>query len=362
MQIGLTNCLMFRSSFNRPNLSYEVRSGSYKKDAKVKEIAEFIAQKHSINLGNRRNAKCGIIYCTSKKRTEEVAEKLDSELGKILGRVDAPRVRYYHADLLPEERERIQQSWTDGHLPIVVATVAFGMGINKPDVRFVIHYNMPKSLEGYLQESGRAGRDGEAADCVLYYNWSDVQGHKSLLQDPDQRQEALDRGATSQQYDIQQDHSIESLHAVAAFCQEPLRCRREMMLEHFDEKFERSQCNKTCDNCQKLGGLEVKMVDRTEAAKTVIQVVRHLAKKQEATRRNETSLTKIAAVFNGASSQDKHDTSIFGAGKVHRLSKKEVDRLIRTMITKVSSCCHTLNGVQYHWLFSRALNYSLITY
>lgn len=329
---------MFRSSFNRPNLSYKVQFGGKSQDAKIKEIAQMISDRHSIPLGNSRTAKCGIIYCTAKLTAETVAEKLNLELDTILGPSRSRRVKPYHAGFTKEEREAIQQDWTAGNVPIVVATIAFGMGINKPDVRFVVHFNMPKSLEGYLQESGRAGRDGQPAECVIYYNWNDVIKLKKMLQDEEKREEAIERGATSEQFDIQQAHSLESLHAMAAFCQEPHRCRREMMLEYFNEKFERSECKNTCDNCQKLDGLQLKYVDQTESAKTVIQILEYLAKKQEASKSNEASLGTVRSIFYGDKEvEGKYDSSIIGIGKVFKFPKKEMERLIRTMITEVSS-------------------------
>ena len=266
LQLGLDSCLLFRSSFNRPKLLLEVRE---KSNNSLKEIASLISNKFSNAVGRYRTPQCGIIYCTATQKCEQVAQNLEDMLIEKMGRPAnprKPRVKPYHGKLDPALREATQQEWSAGELPIVVATIAFGMGINKPDVRFVIHYSVAKSLEGYLQESGRAGRDGQEAHCLLYFNWGDVIGLKSMLKNGNE--ELVARGGSLQDAERQKQVNLDSLNMMAAFCQEKYRCRREMLLEHFGEKFDRKQCGGTCDNCKTVNEAKGKIVlrDVTPAA------------------------------------------------------------------------------------------------
>ncbi|GFY88536.1 DNA helicase [Actinidia rufa] len=151
--LGLVNCIVFRQSFNRPNLCYSVIPKTKKC---VEDIDGFIKKNHF--------DECGIIYCLSRMDCEKVAEKLQ-ECGH--------KAAFYHGSMDPAQRAFIQKQWSKDEINIICATVAFGMGINKPDVRFVIHHSLPKSIEGYHQECGRAGRDGQHSSCVLYYSYSD---------------------------------------------------------------------------------------------------------------------------------------------------------------------------------------------
>ncbi len=156
--LGLENYNFFLSSFNRPNLYYEIK---YNLDPD-KEIVKFI---------KLNNNKSGIIYCLSRKKAEEVSELLNLNNIKSL---------HYHAGLEPKIRKENQEAFLMEKVHVIVATIAFGMGIDKPDVRFVIHYNLPKSLENYYQETGRAGRDGGEGKCILFYNQNDVEKFQNL--------------------------------------------------------------------------------------------------------------------------------------------------------------------------------------
>ena len=206
-QLGLTNSKLFISSFDRKNLSIAVR-GQVEKKKKLQEIVNFI---------ERRKNESGIIYCLSRKNTEEVANHL-----KAAGH----SVAFYHAGMHHEEREKTQTDFINDDTKIIVATIAFGMGIDKSNVRFVIHYNLPKNLEGYYQEIGRAGRDGLAAETVLYYNMRDFVLYSQFADD-------------SANTEMQK----EKLNRMLQFA-EAKSCRRKILLSYFGEHL-----NENCNNC-----------------------------------------------------------------------------------------------------------------
>lgn len=212
--LGMLDATVYKSSFNRPNLYYEVKPKG-RKDQVHKDIINYI---------NKHPNKSGIIYCLSRKKVEEIAEML-----KMNGIKALP----YHAGLDPKTRAHHQDSFLMEDCNVIVATIAFGMGIDKPDVRFVIHYDVPKSLEGYYQETGRGGRDGLQGDCLLFYNPNDIEKLEKFMKDKPVAEQEI--GAL--------------LIAETAAFAESSQCRRKLLLHYFGENFDEKDCNSMCDNC-----------------------------------------------------------------------------------------------------------------
>lgn len=209
--LGIKGARQFHSSFNRPNLYYEVRPKTRHVDA---DIIRFIKQ----NPG-----KSGIVYCLSRKKVEEMAELL-----KINGIKALP----YHAGMDGPVRSENQDAFLHEKVDVIVATIAFGMGIDKPDVRYVIHYDIPKSLEGYYQETGRAGRDGGEGRCVTFFTHKDLVKLEKLIQTKKPEEQDISR----------------QLLAEAAHYAESSVCRRRILLNYFGEEYDREECG-NCDNC-----------------------------------------------------------------------------------------------------------------
>ncbi len=211
--LQMTDAMLFKSSFNRPNLFYEIRP---KRDV-IKEIIRYI----KYNTG-----KSGIIYCLSRKKVEEVAEALNLNGIKALP---------YHAGLEPKVRADTQDKFLMEDAEVIVATIAFGMGIDKPDVRFVIHHDIPKSMEGYYQETGRAGRDGGEGVCISFYAQKDVDKLAKFMKDKPVSEREI---------------GTQILKEVIDYSESAV-CRRKQILHYFGENFNETGCNCMCDNCKK---------------------------------------------------------------------------------------------------------------
>ncbi|XP_010677515.1 ATP-dependent DNA helicase Q-like 2 isoform X3 [Beta vulgaris subsp. vulgaris] len=234
--LHIPKCVKFVSSVNRPNLFYMVREKSSTGKVVVDEIAEFIR-------GSYPNNESGIVYCFSRKECEQVAKEL---------RERGIKADYYHADMEVKDRENVHLRWSTGKLQVIVGTVAFGMGINKPDVRFVIHHSLSKSMETYYQESGRAGRDGHPAECLLYFRPADMPRQSSMV--------------------FYENSGLQNLYDIVRYCQSRTGCRRAAFFKHFAEPLQ--QCNGMCDNC--VSSSEVKDIDVSRHAKAMISLIQNI--------------------------------------------------------------------------------------
>lgn len=269
--LGITDAKVFKSSFNRPNLYYEIKD---KVDAE-KDIIRFIKQ----NPG-----KSGIIYCLSRKKVEELAELLS---------INGVRALPYHAGLDAKTRAENQDRFLSEDVDVIVATIAFGMGIDKPDVRFVIHYDIPKSIESYYQETGRAGRDGMEGRCIAYYSYRDIQKLEKFMQGKPVAEQEISRQLLSE---------------VTAYA-ESSQCRRKLLLNYFGEEYHQTNCQ-CCDNCIHPketfdGRAEMSLVIRLIESLPEHFKIDHLA-------------NVLAGVSNSIIKSYKHDQlEFFGAGKNH---------------------------------------------
>jgi ATP-dependent DNA helicase RecQ len=269
-QLKLKEPSVYCGSFDRKNLYYEIRP---KKDAYTQILRYLYAHRES----------SGIIYCQSQQATETIAAKLTGDGFPALP---------YHAGLPQEARKSHQEAFIQNKVRIIVATVAFGMGINKPDVRFVIHHDLPKNLESYYQETGRAGRDGQPADCLLFYSYGDkhkIEYFIEEIEDPHQKELAQRK-----------------LNSILRFCDEK-GCRRKALLRYFGEMYQENNCS-SCDNCT----TSTEIWDATDSARKLFICIRDT--------RERYGLGYMAEILTGNYSeriyQRRHDRySLFGTGK-----------------------------------------------
>ena len=267
--LGILDADVYKSSFNRPNLYYEVKS---KQDV-TKEIIKYIKN----NAG-----KSGIIYCLSRKKVEEMAETL---------KVNGIKALPYHAGMDSATRTANQDKFLMEEADIIVATIAFGMGIDKPDVRFVIHYDIPKSLEGYYQETGRAGRDGGEGNCIAYYSYNDIMKLEKFMQ-----------GKPIAEQEIGKQLLLETVSYA-----ESSVCRRKLLLHYFGEEYPKDNCE-ACDNC-----LHPKA--QFEGSEAVVNVLETILAVKEKFKADHIANILAGKVTSAIKSYKHHKLELFGVGE-----------------------------------------------
>jgi ATP-dependent DNA helicase RecQ len=302
--LEIMDAKVFKSSFDRPNLYYEVRPKT--KDV-IKDIIKYIKQ----NQG-----KSGIVYCLSRKKVEELAETLV---------VNGIRALPYHAGLDSQTRKENQDKFLMEEVDVIVATIAFGMGIDKPDVRFVIHHDIPKSLEGYYQETGRAGRDGGEGNCIAFYDYEDI--HKL---------EKFNKGKNVAEQEI----ARELLNETVTYAESAV-CRHRLLLHYFGEEYEKENCG-SCDNCR----YPKEKFDGTEDMKLILEAVsetKQLFKTKHIVELLVGKLTgdiKAAKQENneffgaGGEHDEKYWTAIIRQALVHKLLSKDIENYGILKLTK----------------------------
>ena len=290
--LGIQGCRQFSQSFNRPNLSYEVLP---KSKGIINSIADLIKERYT--------GKSGIIYCLSRKSCEQVAQKL-SETGI--------RAYHYHAGMESPERSDVQRKWQKNEYHVIVATIAFGMGIDKADVRYVIHHSLPKSLEGYYQETGRAGRDGKRSECYLYYQYADSRILRKMI----------DEGEGSRE---QKQRLNDMLRTVVQYCENKADCRRAQVLGYFSEAFDASKCNNTCDNCRSDATFVTK--DLTEYAAMAIKLVSQVHE-------GNVTMHQCVDAFRGASAAKIKSSGLqeYGWGYGKDLDRGDNERIFQHLL------------------------------
>ncbi|XP_062197489.1 ATP-dependent DNA helicase Q-like 2 isoform X2 [Phragmites australis] len=279
--LHIPGCVKFVSTVNRPNLFYKVYEKSSVGKVVIDEMASFISEAYP-------NNESGIVYCFSRKECEQVAKEL-RDRGILAD--------YYHADMDIVAREKIHTCWSKGKSQVIVGTVAFGMGINKPDVRFVIHHSLSKSMETYYQESGRAGRDGLPSECVLYYRPGDVPRQSSMV--------------------FYENCGLQNLYDIVRYCQSKKSCRRGAFFQHFGEALQ--DCNGMCDNC--ASSIELKDIDATYHTKVIVSLLHDMQLNDQ-----RATLLQLVDKFKA---KWKH---LGGSNQAVDLKREEIEQLIVHLI------------------------------
>lgn len=307
--LGMEGATVYSQSFNRPNLRYAVRSKKGK--AKANEFVEDVVELINSEYKNQT----GIIYTLSRKSCEQLAQLLQNQHG-----ISA---HHFHASMGVDEKARVQRQWQNGTIKVVVATIAFGMGIDKPDVRFVVHHTIPKSLEGYYQETGRAGRDGKISGCYLYYGYPDTKVLKDFIYKSDGTEE-------------QKERQRKMLQRIVQYCENRSDCRRVQVLSYFGEAFAKEDCGGTCDNCK--SDAVFRTMDFTPQASAALKIVR-------AVQESHVTLLHCVDILRGMPNAKikrlGHET-VEGFGAASTTSRGEIERIFYRLLMENALAEHNV--------------------
>jgi len=296
--LGIMYANVFKSSFNRPNLYYEVRP-------KVN------AAKEIIKLIKNNSGKSGIIYCLSRRKVEELAEIL---------KVNGIKALPYHAGMDSETRTTTQDKFLMEDIDVIVATIAFGMGIDKPDVRFVIHYDIPKSLEGYYQETGRAGRDGGEGRCITFYSYKDIQKLEKFMQGKPIAEQEIGR---------------QLLLETASYAESSI-CRRKQLLHYFGEKYLEDNCE-TCDNC-------IHPKTQFEGKKYIRKVIETVLEVKEIFKADHIVNILTGNLTSAVKTYKHHQLEVFGSGN------EKDDKFWNAMVRQALTSCLLIKDIENYGL------------
>ncbi|ESN94423.1 hypothetical protein HELRODRAFT_68914, partial [Helobdella robusta] len=304
-QLRMKTPKWFMQSFNRPNLKYDLRPKKPKN--LTNEIIDLIKQKFS--------GQSGIVYCLSRRECDSVAQDLR--------KANIP-AESYHAGLTDSERNDVQRRWiSEINCKVVCATIAFGMGIDKPDVRFVMHYSLPKSIEGYYQESGRAGRDGLIAVCTLFYSYQDVSRLRRMIETDE-----------AGNFEGKKVH-LDNLYRMVQYCENKTDCRRSQQMFYFGETFDKSKCGvfkgALCDNCSSKEKFQI--WDASEAAIEIVKGFKEMKMKSY----DKYTMIHLIEVFKGSKNskviESGHNSSRFyDKSTKYGLDRNDSERLFRQMV------------------------------
>ncbi|KAG5369961.1 ATP-dependent helicase SGS1 [Yarrowia sp. C11] len=322
VRMDIQSCLrpnrrFFKQSFNRPNLYYEVRP-------KTKTVQQDI----EALLRGRFRGQTGIIYCHSKQLCETTSETLQQA---------GIRANFYHAGMETEQRTVVQAAWQSGKIQVVCATIAFGMGIDKADVRYVIHCTVPRNMEGYYQETGRAGRDGRPSTCIVFFNQKDA---RQILFNIAKDEFLGENGKVDWQLtQRQRTHHRELMQGVINYCENRVDCRRVQVLRYFNETFDPKLCRDSCDNCRYGHEYTQETRDVTDVSKNIIKLVSAAIQESQ----NITVAYCCDLIRGSAIKKVKdlgHDKLAgYGTGKVY--DKTTLERIVTKLILMKALRAHT---------------------
>lgn len=303
-----------RLSFNRKNISYKV--------IKKKNFKFAISYVH--RYVSERKGYCGIIYCFSRQETQDVMKSLNT--------VEPALCTIYHAGLTSSERTKNQDAWMSGEFQVIAATIAFGMGINKKNVRYVIHFSMPKSMNNFYQESGRAGRDGEPSESVLLFDYTDKSKVERLINKGSQgRGQRFKKSRRNHTKPRTIQLQLDSLRRMAQFCFNEIDCRRKLMLQFFGEVFNSRMCNNSCDNCIRRAASVISEFDATHICEKILTTLQDCARL-----RIRVTTSQLICILRGQKGKRAFsDLSKFSTnGTFADISKTLIQRVIYEMILR----------------------------